>query len=370
MRGRTTAVLLSLCVLLSSCSSLLDRSYSSVTPHLDKPSIAEDPSVLRVENYRELVQAVLYLVNQGAQEGTIRFYDYPGDPAAALTAACAEVHTQDPLAAYAVDAIRQEVTRVVSHYEGRLAIEYRRTQEQVQSIARVTGTGAIRGELRRALGEYASEVLLRVTYFSENEVSLARLIRQVYYSDPLSALGLPQAEIHLYPDTGRDRVVEILLTYPDRDLNADRTALSQRVQDITADWDPQTPEEALTLAARETGERADYDPQGPDNPLDTLREGKGNSEGLALTFALLLDAAREDLSGLACRVGEGFRKDTGEARFWNVVTVEGRTLYYDPVLGEDSFFTEEEFFDLGYRWEGGPQEPEETSQENPDSIVS
>lgn len=69
MKKRILALALAGCLLLSGCKAMLERSYSAVTPHADRPTTAEDPSVLRVENYRELVSAVLYLVSEGAEEG-------------------------------------------------------------------------------------------------------------------------------------------------------------------------------------------------------------------------------------------------------------------------------------------------------------
>ena len=61
MKNRITAVGAALCLILTlpGCASLLERSYSSSAPHVDRPTVAEDPSVLRAENYRELVSAVL-----------------------------------------------------------------------------------------------------------------------------------------------------------------------------------------------------------------------------------------------------------------------------------------------------------------------
>ena len=66
-----TALGLALGLLLTvpGCASMLERSYTSSTAHVDRPTTAEDSSILRVENYRELVSAVLYLVSEGAEEG-------------------------------------------------------------------------------------------------------------------------------------------------------------------------------------------------------------------------------------------------------------------------------------------------------------
>lgn len=374
MKKRLSATLLALCLLLTGCSSMLERSYSSVTAHVDRPTTAEDPSVLRVEDYRELVSAVLYLVNQGAEGGTVRLYDYTGDVSADLARACAEVATQDPLGAYAVDYIKHDYVKVVSYYEATLGIGYRRTMEQVRSMARVTGTGAIRTQLQQAMARFAPEVVLRVAYFSQNEEAIADLLREVYYDAPATALGMPKAQINLYPDTGRERVVEILLDYPlpQEELLARRDALlaeaEAEVQRMIQEGPPENNEEVARTVALELERRVSYDPDGSANAYDALMGGSANSQGLALAYSLLCSAALGEGRGGkgSCGIVQGtLKSDDGgeEPRFWNTLSLPGsHTLYFDPVRGEGTLYTEEEFFDLGYRWDGGPAEPEPAAE--------
>ena len=193
--ARLTVFGLAACLLLTlpGCASILERSYSSSTPHVDRPATAGDSSAIRVENYRELVSAVLFLVSQGEEEGVIQLQDYAGEVEADLTAACLEVATEDPLGAYAVEYIKHETTRVVSYDQATLTIHYRRTPEQIRSISTVTGTGAIRTELQSALEEFETEVVFRVAYFAEDADFIAGLIRQAYYDTPGAALGMPEA---------------------------------------------------------------------------------------------------------------------------------------------------------------------------------
>ena len=106
MKKGLLALILSASLLLSGCSAMLERSYEAAQRHEEKPATAADASALRVENYRELVSAVLYLVSQGQEEGSIQLYDYDGEVENDLTRACLEVATEDPLGAYAVDYIK------------------------------------------------------------------------------------------------------------------------------------------------------------------------------------------------------------------------------------------------------------------------
>lgn len=355
MKKRILPCLIILSLLLTSCSSMLERSYTSSTAHVDRPTTAEDPSVLRVENYRELVSAVLYLVSEGAEEGVIQLHDYSGSVENDLPAACLEVATQDPLGAYCVDYIKHDYTRVVSYYQATLDIHYRRTQDQVRSMVRVTGTGAIRTELRQALSQFAPEVVLRVAYFSEDEDSIADLIRQTYYDTPAAALGYPEAEISLYPDSGRERVVEILLTYPESadELLRKSEALAEELKNtgegILASA---TPTEQTQQALRELWTYAAYAPDGGPTAYDALVSGVADDQGMALGLALLDPNSQ---------VVEGSRGE--EPRFWNGLEVEGEKLYLDPSEGTGILYTAQELFDQGYRWPGGPEEIGEGSQE-------
>lgn len=357
MKKRVLALAVAGCLLLSGCKAMLERSYSVVTPHADRPTTAEDPSVLRVENYRELVSAVLYLVDQGAEEGVIQLHNYDGEEETDLTAACLEVSTQDPLGAYAVDYIKHELSRVVSYYQATLSIHYRRSEEQRAGIVSVNGDRAIREALQTALEELSTEAVLRVPYFFGDEETVKVLLREAYYADPALALGFPEAEVSLYPDSGRERIVEITLGYPEEieTLKEKRGELSHRVEELLGAEGSPVGEEAVRLALEtlwKGGEAPDggstevaYDPEGGSTAYAALVEGRADSEGMALGFALLCERL-----GVPCTVREGTLN--GQRQFWNVVELpEGESLYIEAFRGPEwdvSVHLREEFLNLGY----------------------
>lgn len=349
MKKRILALAVAGCLLLSGCKAMLERSYSAVTPHADRPTTAEDPSVLRVENYRELVSAVLYLVSEGEEEGVIQLHNYDGEEESDLTAACLEVATQDPLGAYAVDYIKHELSRVVSYYEATLAIRYRRSEEQRKSIVSVNGDQAIREALLAALEDISTEAVLRVPYFFGGEDAIKNLLREAYYAHPALALELPEAQVNLYPDSGRERIVEIGLTYSEEAeaLREKREELAYQVARLLSEREQPAGEKAAKLALEKLwdGGEAVYDPEGGSTAYAALVEGKADSEGLALGYALLCQEV-----GISCTVREGERD--GERWFWNMVELSsGETLYIDPSRGrewEQAAYLEEEFSALGY----------------------
>ena len=74
MKNLILLAVLSACLLLGGCVSLLERSYSVVEPYADRywDSAAED--TLKAENYQDLVNSLLMQVEQRAEECVIRGY--------------------------------------------------------------------------------------------------------------------------------------------------------------------------------------------------------------------------------------------------------------------------------------------------------
>lgn len=354
MKKRALALSLALSLALTGCASMLDRSYEVSTPHVDRPVTGEDPSVLQVKNYRELVQAVLYLVSRGEETGTIQMPDYNGDVEADLTAACLEVATEDPLGAYCVDYIKHETARVVGSDQAELTIRYRRSREQVNSMVKVTGTSAIRTELREALSLFQREVVLRVAYFAGDADSIAGLIRQSYYDNPAWALGFPGVEIALYPDSGRERVVEILLTYAEEPgaLQKKGEQLSAAVEELAEELEGLSGRDVLKEAARLLRERAVYDPTGESTPLAAFTGQPCDDEGLSLALVLLCRNA-----GVTAQVVEGTVPggEGREERFWVMISPEGGNWYLDPAGEGGEPLLAEELAAAGYDWPAAPR---------------
>lgn len=134
MRKIMCAVMAALMLLSTGCASMLNRDYSSVAPHSATPTAEGDSNTIRVENYQELVNALIYLVNQGEESGSIRYSGEEADFKKLMDEACLEVKQEDPLGNYAVDYIKYSVTSIVGSYEADVQITYRRTREQVASI--------------------------------------------------------------------------------------------------------------------------------------------------------------------------------------------------------------------------------------------
>lgn len=342
MKKAVLALLLAGALALPGCASMLERDSLVVSAYEPVSGTVDNPSTLRVESYQELVNAVIYLVSQGEEHGVLGLYNYTRDVESDLAQACLEVVQEDPLGAYAVEYIKHDYSLIVTYYEVNIDITYRRTPEQVASIVSVTGSSAIRRELSKTLTDFSTQAVLRISYFAEDEDYILELVRQAYYDTPSAALGMPEVEISLYPDTGRQRIVEIGLTYPTGPETLRRR--SQELEDLaptlispfsTAESVYETVNGGLTIE-EDTGHSTAY---------DALIEGVADSEGAALAYQLLCDQA-----GLECTVVRGTLD--GAPHFWNIVDVgEEGVRHVDLSAGLFSLTDDELTGQGAYEWD-------------------
>lgn len=360
MKKRLFALCLCLSLSLTGCAAMLERDYLSVTPHARLPAAADDSTTVWVETYPELVDAIFSLVSEHRESGVIRLRNWEGNVRQNLSDACDEVSHDDPLGAYAVDRIKPEFVRIATYYEATVSIDYRRTAEQVASVNTVAGSGAIRGELRDALTSFVPETAFRVNYFdqAQGDDYIPRLIRQAYYDSPAAALGLPEAVVNLYPESGQQRVVEVLFTYPEEPelLREKSQALTSAAQVLVDPYRTGLRNSALIpvlyRALREhtgLGEAQDAPLPAPSVSGSTayaaLVEGQADSEGLALAYKLLCD-----LAGVECTVVDGTLE--GTPRFWTIVTVEQNVhRHVDPSRAEGLLLTDTQMSESGFVWD-------------------
>lgn len=349
MKKSILALITGWAVLLSGCASLSRDTYTVVEPHVEQPVLGEDSSTIKASTYSELVNGVLFFVSQSVEEGTIQLTDYTGDVEEDLNRACLEVAKDDPLGAYAVDFIKNDYTTIITTYEATITIAYRRSPEQIGSLVNITGTSAIETEAAQALATFQTELALRVGYFSGNEETVQAQVRQAYYANPATALGMPQCTVTLYPEEGTQRIVELQLTYPQDSAVLQRK--SQQLMDTAADvvlpLQNQIGSRKLELLMTLLPTRIKADPQGGATAWDGLLGEGANHEGLALAFQLLCNTV-----GLDCVLVEGTLD--GQPHFWNCVIDDSAASWVDLSRSLDQTFTADQLTELGYVWPDQP----------------
>lgn len=347
MRKMMCAVMAALMLLSTGCSSMLNRDYSSVTVHSATPTAEGDANTMRVQNYQELVNALIYLINQGEESGSIRYSGEEADFKKLMDEACLEVKQEDPLGAYAVDYIKYSVISIVGSYEADVQITYRRTREQVASIVDATGAAAIRSELSRALSSFDTEVVLRISYFEEDEAYIQQLVRQAYLSNPATALDFPDAQVAMYPESGQQRIVEVTLTYHQslQTLESWRNSLSREAERICQPLTELTIKEKLDGITGTLQSMGAYSAQGGSTAYDALLGGGGDSQGVALAFSLLCRQV-----GITCSVVDG--QKNGQSHFWNVVQTASGYRHVDlSRTGSVTYNVDQTMTQQGYVWD-------------------
>ena len=364
MKKRILALALVFCLSLTGCASMLERDYVVVSPYQPVSNLSDTSSALRVQSYQELVNAILYLVTMGEEQGVLNLYNYTQDVETDLTRACLEVIQEDPLGAYSVEYISHDYSLIVSYYEVNLQITYRRSREQVGAISAVTGSSAIRRVISRTLTSFAPESVLQISYFTEDEEYIRQLVEQTYYDSPVTALGMPKAEINIYPKSGSQRIVEIILTYPDsseillersRQLAVLAPTLISEASTAQSLYD--TVADGLTVSPDSEGASA----------YDALVEKESNSEGAALAYQLLCDQA-----GMDCYLVRGTLN--GVPHFWNIVLDENDHYRHIDLASGLSGLTDEDLTAMGsYLWDSGAYPacfvPETADDPTPDEKI-
>ena len=345
MKKRITALALASTLLLSGCSSLLERDFYSVTTHSTAPVTEGDTHTLRAENHQELVNALMYFVTQHQEKGTVRLYTDWANVNTHLEDACLEVVQEDPLGAYAVEFIKYSVSPLVTYSEAQVEITYRRSKEQIEGIQPATGTTMIRSKMNDAFSVFASECVLRIGYFDRDEAYIRALAHQSFYDSPATALDFPDIDVNIYPDHGRQRVVELKLRYhlPTDELSSRKTMLAQEIVQLGRTVPFSTGIPYILETAKALLQNVRYDPKGGSTAWHALTDGTADSEGLALAFAALCQHLH-----IPCQVAEGYVNN--EHHFWNVVSTIGGWRHMDLTRDPEALMLDSYLTELGYTW--------------------
>ncbi|MBQ9647249.1 MAG: hypothetical protein IJV43_02665 [Oscillospiraceae bacterium] len=181
MKKAFTIYLLALCLTLSGCGDrLLERSYSSVTPHSAVFRETEDADTLRAENYQDLVNALLILLGEHSEGGVVRIYGDAPNKAELAENACVEVQKETPVGAYLLDYITYDGKAESGYYELTARFGYRRTAEEQAAIVNATSTEALPDLLRAAIDEGRDAAAIRVGYFGTDRNGVLEMVRAVH----------------------------------------------------------------------------------------------------------------------------------------------------------------------------------------------
>jgi len=213
---KVRVVLCLMCVcLLTGCASLLEREYNTVEPHSSKFWESEAAAILRAENYQDVVNDLLLLIGEYRETATLRLYNFADDLEVAdtLERATMEIQQETPLGAYAVQYITSYYETQRGYYEAQIQIGYRRSAEQIQSVANTTTPEALYSLLAATLDEGRTELVVRIGYWgADGQKRVERAIHQIRADRGLGEE--PGWTVNYYPENGPVGLVEVLLDVP------------------------------------------------------------------------------------------------------------------------------------------------------------
>ena len=228
-------VLLLTCLLLNGCGALLERSYSVVEPYADRywDSAAED--TLRAENHQDLVNSLLMLVEERAEEGTIRCYGAANSYLQAQSA-CREVSEETALGSYLLSSLTFDYANSAGYSALTCRMSYREDAEDPASLMTLSDSQSLVDLLRLAVREELEKQTARFPYNTPREEvtgAVERLWRELQEdaappaaepgpegeaavpeaAEPVMAPEIPPCpwEIRFYPDAEATEIVEVLL---------------------------------------------------------------------------------------------------------------------------------------------------------------
>lgn len=164
---RAAGLLLTAC-LLTGCAGLLERSYSVLEPYADRywDSSAED--TLRAESYQDLVNSMLLLIEQHAEEGVIRCYGEIGTYQNAL-AARSEVQRETMLGSYLLQNLHLAYEQGSGYSTLTCQIIYREDAEDVDSLMTLSDSQSLVDLLRLAVREEHEKLTAHFAYDTPRE---------------------------------------------------------------------------------------------------------------------------------------------------------------------------------------------------------
>ena len=343
MKIRLAAALL-VCVLLSGCGNVFDGHYSSVTPHEQQSSQAEDQTVAAA-NYGQLYAALETLVEDGKAEGVISVADYPADTVAQdMGRAAEEVLRQNPIAAYAVADIRYELGKSGGKAALALEISYNYGAAELQKIRDAAGMDEAAELVLEALAQCEANLVLRIMDYEQRD--FVQTVESYALEYPQFVMEQPQVSVAVYPETGTDRVVALRFTYQTsreslRSMKAQVEPVFESAL-LYVSGNGEEKEKYSQLYSFLT-ERYDYQLAGSITPAySLLRHGVGDSRAFAAVYAAMCRQA-----GLECLVVSGTYN--AESRYWNIICDDG--VYYHVDLLEESFRERTDRQMAGFVWD-------------------
>lgn len=341
-------LMLVLCLLLCGCESWTDGYYHHVTPH---PITGQGGSTTdaTVENYNELLTAMLSLVRSGAEHGIFYVPKYDESQLETdIKAAIQYAKEFDPIGAYAVEEVTWELGSSGGQNAAAIDVAYLHDSRELLKISRVENMQDAGTMIRKALDDCAPSVVLFVKSYVDTD--FIQLVEDYADANPQSVMEKPQTVASVYPETGINRVVELKFSYQNsretlRNMQTQVSPVFAAAALYVSGDSSET--EKLSQLYSFLMERYDYRLETSITPAySLLRHGVGDNKAFAMVYAVMCRQA-----GMECQIVTGTR--AGEPWYWNLVR-DGDNYYHVDLLSCSEMGIFRELTDsqmTGYVWD-------------------
>lgn len=156
------------CLLLCGCAALLERSYGVVEPYADRYWNSGVEDTLKVDNYQDLVNSLLMLIEQREEDAVIRCYNEVASRQEALKARD-EVRWETMLGSYLLQNIRFTFEDGANYGTAAFHMTYRQGAEDLEGVEPLSDSQSLVDLLRLSVREQRERLTVRFTYEASGE---------------------------------------------------------------------------------------------------------------------------------------------------------------------------------------------------------
>ena len=345
---KLAAAILVLCLLLTGCTGWMDGNYHSTSVYQDESAQPVQQSVT-VSDYVQLRQALESLVEAGRESCILSGNGVDEDFFQVnLPAVTGYVMSRNPIGNYAVEDITYELGTSGGNQAASVSITYNRNHTQIRRMKTREDSESALEDITLAMTNFDESIVLRVKNYSQ--IDIQQYLQDYAEENPRQVMEMPQITVNTYPDSGADRVLEVVFAYQTsrENLRTMKNYVSP-VFEAAKMYVGGDTEAGIKYAQLYTFlmERFPCVEQTSITPAySLLRYGVGDSKAFAQVYAAMCRDA-----GLECLVVAG--TCSGEARFWNMIQTEDGYAHLDLLACQEreeySVCTDEQMKD--YVWD-------------------
>ncbi len=335
-------------LLLGGCGLWMNGSYHHVTPHVQGHHSSGGDQVF-VSSYSELRDAIEALVEDGIPKGLV--YTSEIDPALIddyMQDVIFYISTSNAIGAYALENITYEFGTNTGLPALAVEITYRHNRSEILRVKRVQTMEEAVDVITAALDNCNAGVTLCVDAYENMDIT--QMIQDYVENTPQKCMEMPQVAEMVYPDSGKQRVIELSFTYQNsRESLRDMQEMVGTVfasAELYVHGNAQSVEKYKQLYSF-LMERYDYTVETSITPTySLLRHGVGDTKAFATVYAAMCRQA-----DLECQVVTGTKE--GNPWYWNMVKVENAYYHLDLLTCSQSggFVLKQDQHMKGYVWD-------------------